>query len=838
MTSDTGKRSEKNMFSALRGFLRTSQALRLLICIALIAAMILVFVAAIVPARYDLKVGQVPNVTIAATKDVVDEVTTEQKRVEAAAAVTPTYQYQEGVTESVMSLFDQVFSQLRAVRQYGETLPNRASNRIYSREELDYAGAMLTLITLRDYQLTTLLNTDQESLEELYASLYSAVKNTMSGHVTEGQESEAIQNVSMIVGFRTDTDLLQNVVLPVLKACIQPNMVIDQAATETARQEARKAVESVVYKQGQNIVVKGEGRVTVNQIKMLDTLGLLRSGAVDMTIYLGAALLVVLVMTTLFSLLKLTGEEVMANTRRLLLMSVTMLLTLGLAVCARLFNIYAAPILLSAMLLSATLSLRAGVFCNIAMALLVASLAAGGSETYTAQMVNLTTCSIISGTVAALLMSRSASRVRALLTGLVNAGLNFLVMLIFGLMTASSLAGTITDAFWCMGGGLAAGLLCIAFQPLLEVIFNLPTPMRLLELSNPNSPLLRRLMLEAPGTYHHSILVANLAEASAEAVGANPLLARVGAYYHDIGKLKRPLYFKENQVGDENAHDHTDPQVSAAILTAHARDGVALAKAYHLPYEVQRIIAEHHGSTPVMYFYHKALQLANGKPVDIDAFRYDGDRPSTKESAIIMMCDTIEAAVRSQKSTATPEEMEDYIVKLVRGKLADGQLNNAPLTLNDIDAICLASATVLKGVYHERIEYPDDMSTDKRHMLRRTKKQDTKLVNVAVKAPTPQKPQMIKPNPENHMAEHVEPQRVDERQLVVTPPPAPAPIAIDDLITLEPLTKIDMDEVETENAPGFHAPEDEPGADDEKTNAGQEEPNEDPDAPDENEEKE
>ena len=185
---------------------------------------------------------------------------------------------------------------------------------------------------------------------------------------------------------------------------------------------------------------------------------------------------------------------------------------------------------------------------------------------------------------------------------------------------------------------------------------------KLLELANPNQPLLRRLLIEAPGTYHHAIIVANLSEAAAEKIGANPLLARTGAYFHDIGKLKRPLYFKENQRG-ENPHDHTDAYVSAAIVTSHTADGLALAQKHHLPPEIQRIIVEHHGDTPVMYFYHKALQQADGKPVDIKDFRYGGNRPTTKESAIVMLADTIEAAVRSMPDP-TPQAIQRFIERL------------------------------------------------------------------------------------------------------------------------------------------------------------------------------
>ena len=245
---------------------------------------------------------------------------------------------------------------------------------------------------------------------------------------------------------------------------------------------------------------------------------------------------------------------------------------------------------------------------------------------------------------------------------------------------------------------------CFALDSLIEGAFHLATPSKLLELSNPNHPLLRRLLIEASGTYHHSIIVANLAEAAAEAVGARPLLARAGAYFHDIGKLKRPLYFKENQIG-ENPHEHTNPYVSAAIVTAHTRDGLIMAQQARLPLEIQDIIVEHHGDTPVAFFYHKAVQQADGQAVDISDFRYDGKRPHTMESAIIMLADTVEAAVRSMPDP-TPEAIRAFIAKLVKGKMEDGQLDNAPLTLKDITLISDAFATVLNGVFHERIEYP------------------------------------------------------------------------------------------------------------------------------------
>ena len=250
---------------------------------------------------------------------------------------------------------------------------------------------------------------------------------------------------------------------------------------------------------------------------------------------------------------------------------------------------------------------------------------------------------------------------------------------------------------------------------------------------------MKRLMIEAPGTYHHSIIVANLAEAAADKIGANSYLARAGAYYHDIGKLKRPGYFSENQHGF-NPHTNTDPYVSAAILTAHTRDGVLLAQKEHLPPEVQDIILQHHGVTPVMFFYHKALQLAGGQHVDINDFRYAGPKPQTKEASIVMLADTIEAAVRSMKDP-TPKAIDQFIERLIRGKLEDGQLSDCELSLRDIDLICEAFSGILKGVYHERIEYPQVSQFVNGNQPAQTEPSDAVTTDKTVKTETDHSPQ-------------------------------------------------------------------------------------------------
>lgn len=253
---------------------------------------------------------------------------------------------------------------------------------------------------------------------------------------------------------------------------------------------------------------------------------------------------------------------------------------------------------------------------------------------------------------------------------------------------------------------MLSAVLAMGLQALLEWLFNLATNARLIELSNPNQPLLRRLLLEAPGTYHHSIIVANLAEAATEAVGGNGLLARVGAYYHDVGKLKRPIYFKENQIGADNPHDRADPRVSAAILTAHPRDGAQMAIKAKLPTEVVDIVRQHHGDSMAIYFYDKANKLYGDNNMDSSVFRYEGPRPRSKEAAIVMLADTVEAATRTL-TDPSPERLEKEIHKLIQAKVDDDQLNDSPLTFSDLDRISATFCTVLSGVFHTRIEYPD-----------------------------------------------------------------------------------------------------------------------------------
>ena len=658
--------------------------------------------------RYSLEVGDISDRNIAATKDVEDQMATAEQQNRAALAIGPSYHLNEAVNAEVLDTLGAILVELQTVQEYGKSLRARngqsTASATFSEEDVRYAQQLVTLVNLSAHQTRMLMRTEDDAFDSMCIAVTAAVTSGLEKTITEGQETAAINSMIAVCRSDVSSELLNSIVPTVLSNAVKANMLVDSDATEEARARARAAVVPVIYKQGQYIIREGE-RVTANQLQMLGELGLLTSSEFNFSVYGGALLLITCAMATLWMLLRLLAPEALRETRTMLVILLVLVICEALsAFCITLINVYLAPVALCAILLTGLLGPRIGAAAGLTMTVLVATLSAASSNTYSSEMVCLLLTGLIGNAASVRFLSGKHQRVSSVICGVIVAFANLLVMIAIGLMTAVHLQSTIRSAIWSMAGGLLSGLIAVGFQPVFEATFNLATPSKLMELANPNHPLMRRLLMEAPGTYHHSIIVANLAEAAAERIGANALLARTGAYYHDIGKLKRPLYFKENQ-RNENPHDKTDAHVSAAIVTAHTSDGLRMAQKHHLPQEIQRIIYEHHGDTPVMYFYHKAQQQADGKPVDVKDFRYNGTRPGTKESAIVMLADTIEAAVRSM-ADPTPKTIAQFIERLVRGKIEDGQLSNSPLSLHDIDDISAAFINVLRGVFHQRIEYP------------------------------------------------------------------------------------------------------------------------------------
>ncbi|MBR6220801.1 MAG: HDIG domain-containing protein [Clostridia bacterium] len=657
-----------------------------------------ILVLGISPEQHDIQIGAPAPLDILATKDVIDTVTTDELKNAAAAAVEPSYKNVDPtVVGSVSASMDALFGQLLALRENDPPSPEDITA-----EELKAINDALP-ITLSADQYAVLLSTDEESLKQLFNSAIISVRDTLNSSLLEGQEVSAVNRLSRTLAASGNPTALVSLITDVIRNCIRPNMLIDEEITEANRQKARDGVETVTCVKGEVIVRRGE-IVTMAQYTMLSSLGLLKEDSIDLPLLAGIALVLALLMGCMALYLNryLKSRMTPAN---LTLLSLIALTVTGLCFGLSRWSAYMMPLSLGLMLVAILFDQRAALYFNIAIGFIASLLSDTSSGLFSVTMFSVLLMSMVSGPIILAVFSRRTQRITTLLAGVLVGLSNFVCTFAVGLINSADLASVTTNALWAMSNGIISAILCIGLQPLLESLFNLATNTKLIELSNPNQPLLRRLLIEAPGTYHHSIIVANLAEAAAAAVGGNALLARVGAYYHDVGKLKRPVYFKENQLGD-NPHDRTDPRVSVAILTAHPRDGAAMAQKARIPEPVLNIIRQHHGDSVALFFYDKAVKLYGAENVDINAFRYEGPRPRTKEAACVMLADTIEAAARSVPDPS-PEKIDALIHKLVRNKLNDGQLDESDLTFSDLEKICSAFSTVLTGVFHERIEYPD-----------------------------------------------------------------------------------------------------------------------------------
>ncbi|HIE06229.1 MAG TPA: HDIG domain-containing protein, partial [bacterium (Candidatus Stahlbacteria)] len=310
---------------------------------------------------------------------------------------------------------------------------------------------------------------------------------------------------------------------------------------------------------------------------------------------------------------------------------------------------------------------------------------------------------IISGISATLIARMIQHRIEFYLNAVIIAIVHVAVIILNQIAVQPS-GRLFIDISWGIANGFASSFIILLFLPLFEKIFSFVTDFTLLEFASLNRDIFKKLALEAPGTYHHSIVVGNLAEAGAVAVGANPILARVGAYYHDIGKLKKPEYFSENQLGAKNPHDQLTPEMSKLIISNHVKEGVEMAKRIGLPARVVRLIAEHHGSTVIEPFYLKALHTRGDS--SIDDFRYPGPIPSSLEAAVIMLADSVEAAARSVDNI-TVSKLRKIIKEIFDKKFSDHQLDDCELTRKGLQQLQRAFFPILAGVFHPRVDYED-----------------------------------------------------------------------------------------------------------------------------------
>ena len=508
--------------------------------------------------------------------------------------------------------------------------------------------------------------------------------------------------------------------LSFLEIWVVPNCEFDEDLTREAELKAEAEVAPVVIqvKKGRTIIRVGD-EITENSLSQLNALKTTRRGNVQVKKIFGVFIMSCILVVFLGFFFRLQREPEKSSYSGFVLVAVvlagSLLLTrffFGLAdmlsvtfknssiLDPYLFYFYA-PVAFGAALTVLLIGRRAGIFFSLLNAVFVGMLT--GELSFSVYTLAGSLCAVFA-------LEFYRERWAVVRAGLIVGAVNLLVGFAFFLLSSEDLLTTnifLIKTIGCFSSGLVSTALASVFLPALESIFGLTTDVRLLELSNLNSPVMRRLSLEAPGTYHHSITVGILAEAGAEAIRANGLLARVGAYYHDIGKLKQPDYYVENQIFSVNKHEDLSPAMSSLILASHVKNGLAFARELKLGPLVSGMIPQHHGTRLQTFFYQKAKEAAGEKGVEVepDDFRYPGPKPQHKEAAILMLADQVEAAARTLQEP-NPSQIRSLIHRLSQSTIQDGQFDECDITLKEINKVEKAFERVLAGMHHQRIEYP------------------------------------------------------------------------------------------------------------------------------------
>ena len=561
----------------------------------------------------------------------------------------------------------------------------------------------------KDYILNYLINSDNERLHNTFAKAQKTLTNVLNQGVTE-RDFEKNNLTAMILRnshFETSKGEIR-IISALLEQVIVPNMVFDETATELAKKNAINSIAPTIVKfeKGEKILFAGEPvtRVKKDALKQMGYNVL----EINLKALLGIFALVSLGITTLLYYLLYYEKQFVTKNYLSVIGLLSILMSLLASVLPNGASFYFLPFPALAVLLSIFTNPRVSAF---ATTILITTIALVEQIPVQPAAVFLIVCLIAAIATSKVRYSRRFDLVK--IGGEIGLAMLFFILITY--LIENTITPIDSNVIWLnaiigTSNGLLSGIIVLGVIPLLESMFKIVTPYGLAELADNNQALLKRLQFEAPGTFSHSLMVANLCESAAEAIGADPVLARVGALYHDIGKLKRPLFFVENQTyfGIENPHTKLNPRLSKMVITAHPKDGIDLAKEYGLPPIVQNFIVQHHGDSIASYFYNQAKMEEGEEKVTEDQFRYTGPRPNMKETAILMIADSVESASRTLKDHSQ-EELDNMINKIIQTKLDDGQLSDSPLTLKDLKTIASVLSKNLRAAHHQRIKYHENI---------------------------------------------------------------------------------------------------------------------------------
>ncbi len=647
--------------------------------------------------RVALDVGDVSPVDIRAPRDLryESEVLTRAAREQAAQRVQEVYDLpQPQVARRQLMRLNDIIAFIDTVRANPYATPEQKTREIQAIADLalpeDMARALVSMPEGR-WRVVA-----EEAVDTLRLAMSRAIRE---------QELPVVRsNVPLLVDQTRLSEQEAAIVTRIVQALLRPNTFPNPEKTERLRQQARESVEPVIveYEAGEIIVREGEV-VTEAQVEALDKFGLRQRQITWQTVAAEGLIVLVFVLVLLLYTYRYYLDFWTVEHAPLVLYAMVLgAIFLGKAIVpGHAYLPYMYPLAALVVTLGTVQNRELAILVLFFVALLLGRLM--GNSLLLSAHLGL-------GALVMLLIAHRASRLVTYLWGAVGMTLTQTVVLA-SFFLANNMLDTnelvVKMLLSAVNGVFSVALTLMNFY-VLGFLVGITTIVQLAELAQPNHPLLQELITKAPGTYHHSLVVGNLVERAAAAVGADPFLARVGTYYHDVGKIKRPHYFTENQQGGINPHNQLTPQQSAAIIISHVADGEELARQYRLPERIRDFIREHHGTTLVAYFYRKALEAAGNDPAAVNErdFRYPGPKPRSKETAILMLADAVEAIARSRQP-ATRQELDDIVREVILERLEEGQLDEAPLTLRDLTRIRQAFVEMLAGVYHTRVSYPD-----------------------------------------------------------------------------------------------------------------------------------
>jgi cyclic-di-AMP phosphodiesterase PgpH len=673
------------------------------------------------PEKLDISLLTVAEKTIRSPATVEDKISTEKKRQEALDQVQDVYALKKEYSSNQVDLITSIFDSASEVN--GEIAKAAKNQNVVDddpidvivptiEEEVTMLKAKLTDRVIKDLServFTALVQASNDELSIAKDLTVTAINNVMNRRISADDVENAKKRLEEELKFTTLNGDLKNAAIELGRYAVIQNEFYDPEATEELRKQAAESVEPVRILQGQIIIEEGK-LVRQEEFRQLELVGLLDNKQ-SFKPFIGLIILLTIILTSVYFYFYQLKEQQEKRQTHLLMFGIVFILTffiLKIISMLQIFNYsgigYLFPAAMGGMLIKILIDEKLAILSSIIFAIFGSVLFNEGvSGTLNFSVGIYILFSSLSGV---LFLTDQNQRSKILQAGSFTAAVNLLTIWALMFLPNGQFSGLeygyyiLTAIF----SGIGSAVLTMGLLPLLETSFGILSTMKLIELSNPNHPLLRKILMEAPGTYHHSVMVANLADAACEAIGANGLLARVGCYYHDIGKTKRPNFFIENQMHLENPHDRLPPDKSANIIISHVSDGSAILKKHNMPKEIIHIAEQHHGTTLLKFFYHKALQ--GGEEVTEEEYRYPGPKAQTKESAIIGIADSVEAAVRSL-SQPTPETIESLVKKIVGERLQDGQLNECDLTLKELETASHSFCETLKGIFHSRIEYPE-----------------------------------------------------------------------------------------------------------------------------------